>query len=93
MERAVLVCKTDTIQATDLPPSLQRVDTTNTHVEGLSYQSMVENFERELIIDALKKFKGNKSKASEYLNATQRIIGYKIQTLGINISKFKSKSL
>jgi len=93
MERAVLVCKTDTIQATDLPPSLQRVDTTNTHVEGLSYQSMVENFERELIIDALKKSKGNKSKASEYLNATQRIIGYKIQTLGINISKFKSKSL
>lgn len=93
MERAVLISKNDTIQAADLPPSLQRVDTTNSSFGNLSYQSMVDNFERELIIDALKNTKGNKSKAADYLQTTQRIIGYKIQALGIDISKFKNKSL
>lgn len=92
LERAVLVCKTDTIQATDLPPSLQRADTTNTRKEGIAYQDLIDNFEREILIDALKKAKGNKSKAALYLNTTQRIIGYKIQTLGITLSKFKNKS-
>ncbi len=91
MERAVLVCRTDTIQATDLPATLQRSDTSNTRSEDLSYEEMVSNFEREIIIDALKKTKGNKSKAADLLKTTQRIIGYKIANLEIDFNKYKSK--
>jgi len=89
VERAVLVCRSDTIQATDLPPTLQRSDTTDTITEDATYDELVANFERELIIDALKKTRGNKSKAATLLKTTQRIIGYKITTLGIDHQKFK----
>jgi len=91
MERAVLVCRNDTIQATDLPATLQRSDTSTTPGDDLSYEEMVSNFEREIIIDALKKTKGNKSKAADLLKTTQRIIGYKIANLDIDFNKYKGK--
>jgi Nif-specific regulatory protein len=91
MERAALVCRTDTIQATDLPPTLQRGDGASTVAGDLSYEELVRNFEKELIIDALKKTRGNKSKASELLKTTQRIIGYKIQNLNIDYNKYKGR--
>ncbi|NDD67495.1 AAA family ATPase, partial [bacterium] len=50
IERAVLVCRSDTIQATDLPPTLQRSDTTDTITDEATYDELVANFERELII-------------------------------------------
>lgn len=92
MERAVIICKGDTIQAQDLPPTLQSADVSlpidlSDHV---SLQDVVNNFERELIIDALKKSKGNKSRTAKLLNTTQRIIGYKIKALNINYTKYKS---
>lgn len=90
IERAVLVCRNDTIQATDLPPTLQRSDTTETIKDDLAYEELVANFERELIIDALKKTRGNKSKAAELLKTTQRIVGYKIRVLNIDYNKYKS---
>ncbi|NDC82057.1 AAA family ATPase [bacterium] len=91
IERAVLVCRTDTIQARDLPPTLQRSDTSLSVSEDLTYEEMVNNFERELIIDALKKTRGNKSKAADMLKTTQRIIGYKISTLQIDYNKYKGR--
>ncbi len=93
MERAVLVCQTDTIQATHLPPTLQRIDSMSfsTQEEGLSFDDMVQNFERELIIDALKKTRGNKSKAAKYLQTTDRILGYKIRNLAIDFGKYRGK--
>ena len=63
MERAVLVCNEDTIQSTHLPPTLQRVDTVEVRGQ-LSLAHQVENFEKELIVDALKKNRGIKTKAA-----------------------------
>jgi Nif-specific regulatory protein len=88
MERAVLMCNSDTIQATHLPPTLQRVDTVEVK-EQLSLVSQVENFEKELIIDALKKTRGVKSKAATYLSTTERIIGYKMRQYNIDYKKFR----
>jgi Nif-specific regulatory protein len=92
MERAVLLCDSDTIKATHLPPSLQRVDTSDELSETMSLTEILSNFERELIIDALKKTRGNKSKAAKYLQTTERIIGYKIEQLGVDYNKFKIRS-
>jgi Nif-specific regulatory protein len=88
MERAVLVCDGDTIQSTHLPPTLQRVDTVAVK-ENLSLAQQVENFEKELIIDALKKSRGIKSKAAGYLSTTERIIGYKMGQYSIDYKKFR----
>jgi Nif-specific regulatory protein len=88
MERAVLVCNEDTIQSTHLPPTLQRVDTVEVK-EQLSLAHQVETFEKELIVDALKKTRGIKSKAAAYLSTTERIIGYKMKQYGINYKQFR----
>jgi Nif-specific regulatory protein len=88
LERAILVCNGDTIQATHLPPTLQRVDTVEAK-EQLSLVRQVENFEKELIIDALKKTRGVKSKAAAYLSTTERIIGYKMRQYTIEYKKFR----
>lgn len=90
MERAVLICDEDTIKSYHLPPTLQSSESTN---EGnpLSLSSAVENFERELIIDALKKAKGNQTKTAKLLDTSLRIINYKIHKYEIEPSDFKIK--
>ncbi len=88
MERAVLVCNEDTIQSTHLPPTLQRVDTVEVRGQ-LSLAHQVENFEKELIVDALKKTRGIKAKAASYLSTTERIIGYKMKQYQIEYKKFR----
>ena len=88
MERAVLLCNSDTIQAPHLPPTLQRIDTVENR-DTLSLSQQVENFEKELIIDALQKSRGNKIKATAYLSTTERILGYKIERYEIDFKKFK----
>lgn len=93
MERAILLCDSDTIKAMHLPPSLQRVDTGTESNESISLEELINNFERELIIDALKKMRGNKSKAAEYLKTTERIIGYKIEQLKIDYAKYKVRKI
>jgi Nif-specific regulatory protein len=45
--------------------------------------------EREMIIEALKKTNGNRTRAAETLDITQRIINYKIQKYGIVPRRFK----
>lgn len=88
LERAVLVCNGDTIQATHLPPTLQRVDTVDSH-EKVSLAHQVENFEKELIIDALKKTRGIKAKAAQYLSTTERILGYKMKQYALEYKNFR----
>lgn len=88
MERAVLVCDGDTIQSTHLPPTLQRADTVNAR-ENISLAHQVEHFEKELIIDALKKSRGIKSKAAKYLSTTERILGYKMKQYTIDYKQFR----
>jgi len=88
MERAVLVCDNDTIQSTHLPPTLQRVDTVEAK-EQLSLAHQVENFEKELIVDALKKSRGIKAKAALHLSTTERILGYKMKQYGISYKQFR----
>jgi Nif-specific regulatory protein len=50
---------------------------------GRSLIEIIENKERELIIDALKKYGGQQRKAADELGVTERILGYKIKKYGI----------
>ncbi len=88
MERALLICDGDTIKSYHLPPTLQSSETVSGK-NPLSFTVAVENFERELIIDALKQFAGNQTKVAEYLDTSLRIINYKIHNYGIKPKKFK----
>ena len=92
MERAVLVCDTQTIKAIHLPPTLQ----TSCAAKGqkrldipLSLTTTVEDFEKEIIIEGLKKNNGNQTKTAKFLDTSLRIINYKIHQYNIDPRQYK----
>ncbi len=88
MERAVLICDEDTIKSIHLPPSLQ-IANPRSKGSPLSLSSAVENFEKELIIEGLKKNNGNQTKTAQYLSTSLRIINYKIHQYNIDPKKYR----
>ncbi len=83
IERAVLLCDGEVIRSEHLPPSLQMIKKTET-VAMRSLTEIIENKERELIIDALKKSRGFQRTAAKELGITERIMGYKLKKYGIH---------
>ncbi|AQT69565.1 Nif-specific regulatory protein [Anaerohalosphaera lusitana] len=83
IERAVLVCNEDVIRSEHLPPSLQMVKPNAPAEKNLTLPEIIENKERELIVDALKKTNGNQRQAARDLGVTERILGYKIRKYDI----------
>jgi Nif-specific regulatory protein len=90
IERAVLICDEESIKSYHLPPSLQTSESVNSK-QAMSLAGAVENFEKELIIEALKRTGGNQTRAAQELDTSLRIINYKIHQYGIEPKKFKVK--
>lgn len=91
MERAVLICDEDAIKSYHLPPTLQSAENASDR-NPLSLAAAVENFERELVVEALKKSKGNQTLSAKMLDTSLRIINYKIHKYGIDPQDFKDRS-
>ena len=92
IERAVLTSSDGVIHGFNLPPSLQTSDETRTSLlpeNGADLKQMVEAYEREILIDALKKHRGNAAAAARYLQTTQRILNYRIKNLGVEPKNYK----
>ncbi len=51
---------------------------------------ILENVERELIMDALKSSRGNKAKAARSLGISERIMGLRVKSYKIDPSRFRS---
>ncbi len=83
IERAVLLCDDEVIRSEHLPPSLQMVKKDELS-DKLSLTERVENLEKELIVDALKKCGGQQRKAAKDLAITERMLGYKISKYNIH---------
>jgi Nif-specific regulatory protein len=88
IERAVLVCDEEAIKSQHLPPTLQTAESSNTQTK-LPFKEAVEQYETELIVEALKEANGVQFRAAEILQTSQRILGYKITQYGIDPKKFK----
>ena len=88
MERAVLMADGEVIHGHHLPPTLQTAEATGT-VVSTSLGGAVEAFERSLIEDALKTARGNRSKAARLLNATERVVSYKVKKYGIDPARLR----
>jgi Nif-specific regulatory protein len=48
----------------------------------------IADFERQIIVSALKQTSGNQSKAARRLGTTKRILAYRIRKYGIDIGQF-----
>jgi Nif-specific regulatory protein len=62
MERAVLICDGNTIKSNHLPPTLQTSDSITSDKNPLSLSAAVENFEKDLIVDGLKRIVATRHK-------------------------------
>ena len=92
IERSVLTSQDEVIHGYSLPPSLQTADQTNTALiprEGASLKEMLDSYEREVIIDTLKKHRGNAAAAARDLQTTPRIMNYAVKRLDITPGKYR----
>ncbi|MDR0868944.1 MAG: sigma 54-interacting transcriptional regulator [Planctomycetota bacterium] len=80
IERAALTATDDCIHSYNLPPSLQMAEPA---AGGTTFGDLVDSYERDLIIDALKKNQGNMSAAGRELSLSPRVMHYKINRLKI----------
>jgi Nif-specific regulatory protein len=90
IERAVLLSTDGVIHGHHLPPTLQTSDASDTVGTG-SLKERLKLFERDVIVDALKRCNGNLAATARDLKTTARIMGYKVKDLGIDYKRYHSK--
>ncbi len=88
IERAVLLTTDNVIHGHHLPPTLQTSDATDTIGTG-SLSEKTALFERDIIVDALKRCNGNLAGTARDLGTTARIIRYKVKELGIDYHRYR----
>ncbi len=85
MERATLVAAGPVIAPADLPERLRDPATPSSAEPGdLSIKRNVRELERRLIVAALERTRGNKTKAAKMLDLSFRALLYKIKEFGID---------
>jgi two-component system response regulator AtoC len=97
VERMVaLTGKRTAILPTDLPGEIQNRDSLNfvplieIPEEGINFQNVVTDMERELIIQSLRKTNGNKKLAAKLLNLKRTTLIEKIKRIGLGEKVFAS---
>lgn len=98
IERAVLTARDECIRSYNLPPSLQNDSVGDTRLRSgdgdlaLPYKTLVDEFERELLVESLKRHEGNMSAAARELRLSARLMHYKVHKLGIELNPMKGRT-
>ena len=87
IEHAVLLSDDGVIHGRNLPPSLQTPVATDSMERGL-LKTQIQQLERDMIIDSLKRNNGSVPLAARELGLTARMIRYKIKNLNIDYHRF-----
>ncbi|MGZ3494971.1 MAG: sigma-54-dependent transcriptional regulator [Thermodesulfobacteriota bacterium] len=92
IERVIALTSNPYIQINELPLSFKNVPKINELKDSIlnrkvSFLEAEEEFEKEVILDALKKTNYIQSRAAEILGISRRILKYKMDKLGINHGK------
>jgi Nif-specific regulatory protein len=91
IERAVLVCRDDAIQAYHLPPTLQYKAPGNASSRG-TLESAINALELEMLVEALKDAGGNMAQAARALGVSERIMGLRVRKHGVDPARYKPHS-
>ena len=85
IERMAILRKSDVLTERDLPADFVMDNTASGNNFSISEKKNLtfHEAEKKLIIDALKEFAGNKSKASRYLNIPRHVLLYRLKKYGI----------
>ncbi len=87
VERMVILRKSDVLTESDLPSDFITDSTlgdSNTDIHQRKNLTFHEA-EKKLILDALKEFAGNKSKAARYLNIPRHVLIYRLKKYGVKV--------
>ncbi len=90
VERAVVMCDSDTVTTDHLPSYVldgAGESSSVPPVTGRNMDSLVNDYERRIIIAALERCAWKQNRAATELGITERSIWYKIKKLGIDIKK------
>ncbi len=88
MERLVILCGEGEIQAADLPDQFVRQEAPTVAVpqlppSGLSFRDVVDDFETDLILQALEQTHWNKNRAARLLGLNRTTLLEKIKKKGL----------
>lgn len=86
IERSVVVAEGPAIHGRHLPPSLQVPEAAGP--SGGAMKAMVERFEADILIDALKQTRGSVGEVTRLLGSTERIIRYKLRKYRIKPGRY-----
>lgn len=91
IERAVLLADGDVIHVRHLPVSLQSLASSAAPITtgGSTFKERIANFERQLLIEALRANRGNIAAAARALGTTERIVAYRVRQLNIQPKSFR----
>ena len=87
MDRAATLCDEAVVRTYHLPPTLQTGESSGTE-PSLSFGEAVAKFEEELLVEALKKARGNMYQAARDLRESYRVVNYKVKKHGIDPKRF-----
>jgi Nif-specific regulatory protein len=90
IERAVIICNDDAIHNFHLPPSLQTENKkSKTNSEGLRFENSIAEFEKKILIDSLKRTKGNIKNSANQIGLTVRKFSYKTDKYNIKYKEYR----
>ncbi|MFP4379482.1 MAG: sigma 54-interacting transcriptional regulator [Candidatus Sumerlaeia bacterium] len=92
IEYAILISKSGVIHGQDLPPTLQMPDDQDAIQDAGTLKARVNILEQDMIVDALKRSRGNVSAAARELGITARMVRYKLKKYGIDPNRFSGKN-
>jgi Nif-specific regulatory protein len=92
VERAVLLADDGVIHGCHLPPSLQNPSFLPANLALGNLDSRLAELEREMIVESLRRCRGNTSASSRELGITRRVLGIRMARLRIDPHGFKAHS-
>lgn len=92
IERAIILCVDGVIQGYHLPPNLQTNEPEGHDKATGTLKDAMAAMEREVIVEELRRARGNMAKAARSLGVTERIMGLRVARFAIDTRRFKQKS-
>ncbi len=89
IERCVAFSNGDGIEVDDLPVKIRSLQMDTAALDrdfvenGKSLSETIEEFEKNMIVNALKRTRGNKTKAAQTLRITRKMLRYKVDKYGL----------
>ena len=79
IERAVVLCKTDELGVEDLLEDNREQDKSSDKSKLFSHSGTIEEIEKELILETLSSYDGNRAKTADKLGITARTLRNKLK--------------